>query len=77
MFGDGDTSETNLDNFLMLPRLSRLELSKSLHLNENKKWILCTYHSETMLTLDENIERVKHLIRLFSEQYNDYEIVIS
>lgn len=71
------TGETNLDNFLLLPRLSRQELSNSLKIDESKRWILCTYHSETTLSLEENMERVNCLVKLFTEEYIDYEIIIS
>ena len=71
------TGETNLDNFIRLPQLSRDELATSLSIDYTKKWVLCTYHAETRLSLDENLLRVTNLIELFNDDLADYEIVIT
>lgn len=71
------TGETNLDNFNRLERWSKQQLAESLNLNTKKKWVICTYHSETLLTIEENLERVKALCKLFTEELKDYEVVIT
>lgn len=69
--------ETNIDNFNRMSLWNRETLSKSLNINASKKWVICTYHSETLLSLDENMFRVKALCELFSNKLKDYEIVIT
>ncbi len=71
------TGETNIDNFNRITLWSRAEIARSLGINPSKKWVLCTYHSETVLSLDENIDRVNALTKLFCEDLKDYEIVIT
>lgn len=71
------TGETNIDNFNRIPLWSRAEIAQSLGINPSKKWVLCTYHSETVLSLKENIDRVNDLTKLFCEDLKDYEIVIT
>lgn len=71
------TGETNIDNFIRIPLWSRVEIAKSLGINPTKKWVLCTYHSETVLSLKENIDRVSALTKLFCEDLKEYEIVIT
>jgi UDP-N-acetylglucosamine 2-epimerase len=69
--------ETNIDNFNRIPLWSRAEIARSLGINPSKKWVLCTYHSETVLSLEENVDRVNALSKLFCEDLKDYEIVIT
>lgn len=71
------TGETNIDNFNHIPLWSREEIASSLGIDSSRKWALCTYHSETVLTFDENLNRVKSLSRLFCEKLSEYEIVIT
>ena len=71
------TGETNLDNFNRLKRWNKKQLADSLSINEHKKWVICTYHSETLLTIEENLERVKALCKLFIEELKEYEVVIT
>lgn len=69
--------ETNLDNFNKLERWSKQQLAESLNLNAQKKWVICTYHSETLLTIEENLERVQALCKFFIEDLKEYEVVIT
>lgn len=71
------TGETNIDSFNHIPLWTREEIASSLGINASKKWVLCTYHSETVLSLEENLGRVEALSKLFSEDLKDYEIVIT
>ena len=47
--------EPGLDSFMRMNLWSRLKLSENLNLDINKRWCLVTLHSETKLTIDENI----------------------
>ena len=71
------TGETNIDNFNRVKLWTREELAEFLGLNPKKKWIICTYHSETLLSLDENLNRVKSLCRLFATDVADFEVIIT
>ena len=71
------TGETNIDNFTRIRLLSRSFLSKDLNLDLSKKWIICTYHPETLLSFDENMNRVKSICRFFEENLKDYEVIIT
>lgn len=71
------TGETNIDNFNRIPLWSRVEIASSLGIDSAKKWVLCTYHSETVLSLKENLDRVYALAHLFCEDLMDYEIIIT
>lgn len=71
------TGETNIDSFNIIPLWNRDEIAMSLNINPAKKWVLCTYHSETVLTIEENLDRVKALSKLFCENLCDDEIVIT
>lgn len=68
------TGETNLDNFVRLKRLTRAELAENLKINPQKDWVLCTYHAETTISLEENLRRVRNLIRLFSENLQEKKL---
>jgi GDP/UDP-N,N'-diacetylbacillosamine 2-epimerase (hydrolysing) len=70
------TGETNLDNFRKLPKWDRTKLATSLNINKNKKWVLCTYHSETKLTIEENLKRVDNLLSFF-EIHQELEIIVT
>lgn len=71
------TGETNIDNFIHIPLWNREALAESLNIDPTRKWVICTYHSETVLTLNKNLVRVKNLCTLFEQDLNDYEIVIT
>lgn len=71
------TGETNIDNFNRIPLLSRAEIASLLGIDSAKKWVLCTYHSETLLSLKANLDTVKALANLFCKDLKDYEIVIT
>lgn len=69
--------ETNIDNFIRTPLCSRENLSNLLNLDVSKKWVICTYHPETLLSMEENMSRVRLLSELFSNDLRDYEVVIT
>lgn len=71
------TGETNIDNFTRVPLLNRSALADLLELDCSKQWVVCTYHSETLLSISENIQRVKALCIFFEEDLKDFEVVIT
>lgn len=71
------TGETNLDNFTHLERMSRKEIAESLGIDADKEWVLCTYHPETTIPLEKNIERVNRLNELFGTELAGKEIIIT
>lgn len=71
------TGETNIDNFNRIQKFNRCQLAESFGLNLEKKWVLCTYHPETLLSVEENLNRVKALCNFFFDDLCDYEIVIT
>lgn len=71
-----NVGEPCLDNFKRLQRLSRKELSYDLGFNEEKKWILMTYHPETMLSIEDNLKIVNNLIAVLTE-FDNFQILIT
>ena len=69
--------ETNLDNFKRIRVWNRNELAESLKIDTSKKWAICTYHSETVLSLEENLGRVQSLCDFFDSSLRDYEVVLT
>ena len=68
--------EPGLESFLRFNLMSRSELAENIGLEVNKKWCLVTLHSETKLSLDENLEMVKNLFCAM-QQTKDVQFVIS
>lgn len=61
------TGEPALDNFHRLKLLDRIELSKKLGLDQTKKWVLLTYHSETKLSLEDNLKILNNITHCLRE----------
>ena len=80
MLGEGapiyTAGEPGLESFLRFNLMSRSELAENIGLEVNKKWCLVTLHSETKLSLDENLEMVKNLFYAM-QQTKDVQFVIS
>lgn len=68
--------EPGLESFLRFNLMSRSEIAENIGLEVNKKWCLVTLHSETKLSLDENLEMVKNLFYAM-QQTKDVLFVIS
>ena len=68
--------EPGLESFLRFDLMSREELAENIGLDVNKKWCLVTLHSETKLSLDENLEIVRNLFYAM-QQTKDVQFVIS
>lgn len=80
MLGEGahiyTAGEPGLESFLRFNLMSRSELAENIGLDVEKKWCLVTLHSETKLSLDENLEMVKSLFYAM-QQTKDVQFVIS
>lgn len=70
------TGETNLDNFRNLSLLSKKELALSLGLDENKKWILLTYHPVTKESLDDNMKSLQNILKVIEELGEGFDVLI-
>ncbi len=71
-----NVGEPGLETFRRTKLLSRSELSESLGLDFQKKWIICTLHPETMESLAYNIQMAKNLIEAIRTIDNS-EVVIT
>lgn len=68
---------TSLDIFNRVELMTREELAQSLELDINKKWVLCTLHSETKETLEYNIQMAENLTSALKQLDDSYQIVIT
>lgn len=68
--------EPGLESFLRFDLMSRNELADNIGLDVNKPWCLVTLHSETKLSLEENLDMVKTLFEAMRETKN-LQFVIS
>lgn len=68
--------EPGLESFLCFNLMSRSELAENIGLDVEKKWCLVTLHSETKMSLDENLEMVRNLFYAM-HQTKDVQFVIS
>lgn len=69
------TGETNIDNFEHYQLLSRRELSESLNIDQNRRWVLVTLHPETRISLEANLAMARDL--MVALQSVEGEIVIT
>ena len=68
--------EPGLESFLRCDLMTRKELASSIDLDEKKRWCLVTLHSETRLSLDDNLKMVHHLFDVM-EKTENVQFVIS
>lgn len=68
--------EPGLDNFNRLSLWDRQDLAVNLLLDSSKKWILLTYHPETKLQLEENLNTTKNIIEALDSR-NDIQVIIT
>ncbi len=59
--------EPGLDNFIRLNLLDKKTVAQTLNLDMSKKWVLVTYHSETYISIDENLRVVNTLKEIMCE----------
>ena len=71
------TGSTSLDFFNRTSLMNREELAANLRLDINKKWALCTLHSETKKDIQYNKKMAKNLISAMKTSLSDFQIVIT
>lgn len=71
------TGSTSLDFFNRTELMTREQLAENLGLDVNKKWVLCTLHSETKQDIAYNIKMAENLISAMKETLSDFQIVIT
>jgi UDP-hydrolysing UDP-N-acetyl-D-glucosamine 2-epimerase len=71
-----NVGELGLDSVHKSIPINRKNLSAQLGLNPDKKWILCTYHPETKIGLEENIRAIDELMKALRHK-KDYQILIT
>lgn len=68
--------EPGLESFLRFNLMSRKELAENIGLDMKKSWCLVTLHSETKLSLEENLQMAQNLLEVMG-QTKDVQFVIS
>lgn len=68
--------EPGLDNFNRLQCLSKKELAENLDMDERKKWVLFTYHPETLAKEGEDLETLKNLFSVLDQQ-EDIQVMMT
>lgn len=68
--------EPGLDAFNRIKLMTRAELADNLGLDENKKWCLMTYHSETRESLEYNLSAVQSCFDALSS-HKDLQVVMT
>ncbi|MBQ3690764.1 MAG: UDP-N-acetylglucosamine 2-epimerase (hydrolyzing) [Bacteroidales bacterium] len=68
--------EPGLESFLRYDLMTRNEIASNIGLDESKRWCLVTLHSETKLSLDDNLKMVHHLFDVMKKTEN-VQFVIS
>lgn len=71
------TGSTSLDFFNRTELMTREQLAENLGLDINKKWALCTLHSETKQNISYNVRMADNLITAMKESLSDFQIVIT
>ena len=71
------TGSTSLDFFNRTELMTREELAENLSLDINKKWALCTLHSETKQDISYNTRMAENLVSSMKECLSDFQIVIT
>lgn len=68
--------EPGLESFLRYDLMTRKELASNIGLDVSKRWCLVTLHSETKLSLEDNLKMVHHLFEVMGKTEN-VQFVIS
>lgn len=71
------TGSTSLDFFNRTKSMTREEIAESLGLDVNKKWALCTLHSETKQSTEYNLQMAKNLFSSMKSNLSEYQVVIT
>ena len=68
--------ETGIDNYKYLTLKSRKELSRKYNLDISKEWVIATYHPETKIPIEKNLERVENIFNILNT-HPDFEVIIT
>jgi len=68
--------EPGLDEIFQLIPTTRIKLSAELRLESSKKWAVCTYHPETKLDIETNIDRLTVLLETLL-QFRELQSIIT
>jgi UDP-hydrolysing UDP-N-acetyl-D-glucosamine 2-epimerase len=68
--------EPSLEFFNRIPLMTRIELAKDLYLDSEKKWVMLTYHPETKISLEDNLQAIRNIINVLEDTTNT-QVVIS
>jgi UDP-hydrolysing UDP-N-acetyl-D-glucosamine 2-epimerase len=68
--------EPGLDIFKRMSLISRNDLSNDIGLDPSKKWVILTYHPETRISVEQNLERVETVLKLL-DGIEDIRVVIT
>ncbi len=71
------TGSTSLEFFNRMGLMSREELAENIGLDVNKKWVLCTLHSETKKDIAYNVAMAENMISAMKKSLADYQIVVT
>ena len=71
------TGSTSLDFFNRTSLMNREELATNLGLDINKKWALCTLHSETKKDIQYNKKMAENLISAMKANLSDFQVVVT
>lgn len=71
-----NVGEPGLETFRRTELLERNELARSLGINPNKEWIVCTLHPETMKEVAFSMTMAKNLIEAL-KKHPEWEIVLT
>ncbi len=68
--------EPGLDSFYRIKLMEKGELADNLGIDNNKKWVLVTFHSETTLSIAQNLEMIENFCRVM-DAFDDVQFVIT
>jgi UDP-hydrolysing UDP-N-acetyl-D-glucosamine 2-epimerase len=68
--------ELSLDLFNHIDLMPRSELSNELNIDQNKRWVLLTYHPETKKEMSYNMKAIQNIITVL-QNIPDIEIIIT
>jgi UDP-hydrolysing UDP-N-acetyl-D-glucosamine 2-epimerase len=71
-----NVGELGLDSFLYLDFLSRKEVSTTLNIDENQKWVVYSIHPETKISTQKNLSRVQSIFDALLE-FDDLQIIVT
>ncbi len=68
--------EPGLDSFYRINLMSKVQLAQNLQIDASKRWVLVTFHSETTLSVEQNLEMIDNFCSVM-DSFNDLQFVIT